>query len=272
MKHIAAICIGLFSIAILSCEGKSMKEPVVEQKAGDRANTEIHGLKMDKKVFFGHQSVGQNIIEGIQLLITGISVSRVDTRKMTDLNIFEDPVIAHAPIGENGNPSSKYEDFKILLDSGIGDRVDVAGMKLCYLDISRKTDVQDLFNKYKDMVVHINSKYPKLKIIHFATPLTVKSNPVKDLMKKIMGKEDIWREANRNRIRYNDLLRAEYKNDTVFNLDMIEACGDDSPPLKTIDNNYSLDKRFASDWGHLNDLGKKVVAGKFLRFLENVGK
>lgn len=191
---------------------------------------------------------------------------------MTDMNIFEKSVIAHAQIGENGETISKYEEFKILLDSGIGDRVDVAGMKLCYLDISRKTDVQDLFNKYKDMIIHINSKHPKLKIIHIATPLTVKSNPVKDLMKKIMGKENIWREANRNRIWCNNLLRAEYKNGTVFNLDMIEACGDDSPPFKTIDNNYSLDKRFAGDWGHLNDLGKKVVAGKFLRFLGNVGK
>ena len=272
MKHLAAICLGLFSIAILACEGKNMKESLGEQKAGESASTEIHGLTMDKRFFFGHQSVGQNIIEGIHLLTTEIPVSRVDTQKMTDLNIFEKPVIAHAQIGENGEPLSKYEEFKILLDSGIGDRVDIAGMKLCYLDISGKTDVQDLFHKYKDMVVHIKNRHPKLKIIHIATPLTVKSNPVKDLMKKIMGKENIWREANRNPIRYNNLLRAEYKNETVFNLDMIEAFGDDSPPFETIDNNYSLDKRFASDWGHMNDLGKKVVAGKFLRFLENVGK
>ena len=272
MKHIAAICIGLFSIAVLACEGKSMKELHGEQKAVDPGNTAIQGFTMDKKVFFGHQSVGQNILEGIDLLTTEIPVSRVDTRKTTDLNIFEKPGITHAQIGENGEPLSKYEEFKTLLDSGIGDRVDIAGMKLCYLDISGKTDVQDLFDKYKATVNHIKNRHTKLKIIHIATPLTVKSNPVKDLVKKIIGKENIWGEANRNRVRYNDLLRAEYKHDTVFNLDMIEAAGDDSPPYKTIDNNYSLDQRFASDWGHLNDLGKKTVAGKFLKFLESAGK
>lgn len=53
MKHIAAICLGLFSIAFLACEGKNMKESLGEQKAGESASTEIHDLTMDKKDFSG---------------------------------------------------------------------------------------------------------------------------------------------------------------------------------------------------------------------------
>jgi hypothetical protein len=53
MKHIAAICIGLFSIAVLTCEGKSMKELHGEQKAVDPGNTAIQGFTMEKKFFSG---------------------------------------------------------------------------------------------------------------------------------------------------------------------------------------------------------------------------
>ena len=272
MKNITVICIGLITIAVMACEGESMKDSIGGQKTGDRANTAIHGLTMNQKVFFGHQSVGGNIIEGIKLLTTEIPILQVDLKK-TDENVFEKSVFTHAGIGKNGDPLSKYEAFKKLLESGIGDRVDIAGMKLCYVDISGKTDVMDLFNNYKEMVKYIKNRYPKLELIHIATPLTVKSNPVKDLIKTIIGKENIWKEANRNRIRYNNLLRAEYKNiDPVFNLDIIEAFGADSVPGKTDNDNYSLDNRLASDWGHLNDLGKRTVAGEFIRFLESTGR
>ena len=46
--------------------------------------------------------------------------------------------VRHAFIGENGKPLLKIQDFDARMRSGIGEQVDVAMMKLCYVDITRR--------------------------------------------------------------------------------------------------------------------------------------
>ena len=50
--------------------------------------------------------------------------------------------IGHAFIGENEKPLLKIQDFDAKMRSGIGQQVDVAMMKLCYVDITSDTDVE----------------------------------------------------------------------------------------------------------------------------------
>ena len=60
--------------------------------------------------------------------------------------------VDHAFIGENGKPVLKIQDFDARMRSGVGEQVDVAMMKLCYIDIDSDTDVGALFATYRETV------------------------------------------------------------------------------------------------------------------------
>ena len=53
--------------------------------------------------------------------------------------------LLHSTIGHNGDPESKMNDFQTFLDKRLGDtQPDMAMLKFCYVDISKKTDVPAL--------------------------------------------------------------------------------------------------------------------------------
>ena len=90
----------------------------------------------DKRVVFGHQSVGANILSGVQGLATRAAI---DFRVTGSRDLSASGHIVHFPIGQNGDPASKMKDFAAAFRSGAKD-VDVAMMKLCYLDFDGSTD------------------------------------------------------------------------------------------------------------------------------------
>ena len=60
----------------------------------------------EKSIFFGHKSVGDNILSGVESILkdfpeTKISIRKVETVKSTDI---EKAVILHSYIGENTKP------------------------------------------------------------------------------------------------------------------------------------------------------------------------
>jgi hypothetical protein len=100
------------------------------------------------KVFFGHQSVGMNILDGVGGVYAahGMAAPVID-EGATDPG--RDGFIDHAFIGENGNPLLKIQDFAAKLRSRLGQHVDVAMMKLCYVDVDSGTDADRLFATYR---------------------------------------------------------------------------------------------------------------------------
>ena len=101
------------------------------------------------RVFFGHQSVGMNILEGASSVYAayGMTAPPIGEGAVPG---SEGGFIDHAFIGENGNPLLKIQDFAAKLRAGLGERVDVAMMKLCYVDITSGTDVRAVFDAYRD--------------------------------------------------------------------------------------------------------------------------
>ncbi len=65
----------------------------------------------EKKIFFGHQSVGYNIIEGVKDIMRErnyIKLNIVETREPVQ---FDQPIFAHAEVGRNTNPATKIVAF-----------------------------------------------------------------------------------------------------------------------------------------------------------------
>ena len=228
-----------------------------------------------KKIYFGHQSVGFNIIDGIKDLMKKnpqIRLNIVETNNPAD---FKVKLFVHSMVGKNHDPESKISDFEKLMEKGVGSAADIAFFKFCFVDIGAETNVINLFTKYKNSLGQLKRKYPETTFIHVTVPLRTSKTSFKTLIKKILGKKDIWEyDRNINKNEFNQLLRKEYEGkETVFDLAMIESTYSDgrmSTFKKEGQIYYSLVPDYSNDGGHLNDAGSKKVAEQLLILLANL--
>ncbi|MHC4432948.1 MAG: hypothetical protein ACYTBS_13990 [Planctomycetota bacterium] len=180
-----------------------------------------------KRIFFGHKSVGYNIIDGIKDVLderTEIKVNVVETHDPAE---FDAPIFAHSQVGRNTDPASKIEDFRSIMDAGVGDRVDIAFFKFCYVDIMRNSDPQQILDRYIAAIEDLQRRYPESRFLHATVPIRsapkgVEAN-LKQFVKCLIGRPDVL-DDNRVRLRYNQLLNAAYdEKGPVFDLALIES-------------------------------------------------
>ncbi|WP_157067699.1 hypothetical protein [Desulfosarcina cetonica] len=228
-----------------------------------------------KKIYFGHQSVGFNIMDGVKDLMKEYPQIKLKIVETKDSGDIKPGVLAHSRVGKNTEPETKMDEFENVLEQGVGSKADAAALKFCYVDMTGKTDVAKLFDDYKRRIENIRKEYPDLQIIHFTDPLTVTNKTWKTWLKQVMGKKEIW-EFNDNirRNQYNELLRKEYKGkDPIVDIAEIESTKPDgSRQSFEVDGvtYYSLYPGYTMDGGHLNEIGRKKVAEQFILLLANL--
>lgn len=219
---------------------------------------------LSTRTFFGHQSVGQNILEAVKRLSPN---EILDAQATTD---FTRPAIYHAKIGSNRNIPSKFLAFeKLLIDNDIGSKVDIAVMKLCYVDITESTPVEEVFAQYCASVQRIQLRFPKLSLVHCTIPLTV---PGRTLRKKLRN----WLKgdgANIQRGEYNRRVLEKFDGSPIFDIARIESTRPDGSRLALSFRNqqyFAADPQYVDGSGHLNSVGAERVAREFLRILSFV--
>src|SRR3990170_3839237 len=221
----------------------------------------------EKKIYFGHQSVGNNILGGVSDILKENPQVKLNIVKMSEATALNSPILLHSSIGENENPESKINDFAKNVEKGIGNNADVALFKFCYVDINRTTDAEKMFSAYKNTMERLKAKYPKTKFVHVTAPLTIPESSTKAFLKGLIGKED----NNIKRNFFNEMLRKEYGGKGIlFDLAEIESTyPDGSRAFFTSGGkkNYTLVSEYTDDGGHLNEKGRKRVASEFLIFL-----
>jgi hypothetical protein len=226
----------------------------------------------EKKLYFGHQSVGFNITDGIRDVMKEnpqIKLNIVETSNPSEFNI---PLFAHSRVGKNMDPKSKIDAFAIFVEKGIGGKADVAFFKFCYVDVTARTDVDQVFQDYKNTLSHLNKQYPKTGFIHMTVPLTLTKKTFKTWIKILIGKKEIWEyDDNIKRNQFNESIRKEYDGkEPVFDLAKIESTFPDrtrSSFTKDGKTYYSLVTEYTHDGGHLNKKGRKIVAEQLLILL-----
>jgi len=225
-----------------------------------------------KRIYFGHQSVGYNLIDGVKMLLKETPGISLHIKEGNSLTFFEQPVFAHSKNGYNGDPISKIDAFVDIIEGSLGERVDVAGFKFCYVDFNVDTNVGKVFNHYKSQMDKLSSEYPNTTFIHFTVPITIKKTGFKELMKgilKIGNGTSI--ERNQIRQRFNKLLHEQYDGkNPIFDLAGFESTYPDGKrefTLKRDKKVYSLIPEYSYDGNHLSETGKYWVAGQLLCFL-----
>jgi hypothetical protein len=197
-------------------------------------------------VFFGHQSVGENILQGVRDLVA----PRTLTWK-------------HQDIGRNGDPLAKVEAFRAAMLEGLGADADIAIFKLCYADFDRRTDPSALFSRYEESMRELAAARPRTTFVHVTCPLTAVGAGVKTWIKGLLGRAPWGEIENHKRHTYNVRLRGAFRGTaTVFDLAAVEAGGEaEAGPTPR------LLSRFTDDGGHLNALGRRAAATSLLDVL-----
>lgn len=217
------------------------------------------------KVFFAHQSVGYNMMGAVAGVFDDAGVPApkvVESHKAPS-----DPGIVHVKIGKNGDPVGKIREFDKIMRGGMAAKVDVAVLKLCYVDFKAGTDADAIFNEYRNTFSALSQDYPETKFIAATAPLTTERGPLGKL-RALAGRGDsLGPEHNVVRERFNSLMRAEYsKPGELFDIAAVQST---SPTGKRVAGRYqgefyyAMHKDYASDPGHLNAAGAATVTSAF---------
>jgi len=242
--------------------------------ASEKINITDYQLSQDvvnklanKKIYFAHQSVGGNIIDGLKEILDSNPEEKLNIVKSVNSKVLDKPVLMHTYIGENGDPLYKINEFKRTMFDGIGDKVDIAMMKFCYLDINKTTDIDEVFRAYKSAIDQVHEKFPEVKVVHVTVPLTVRDTGIRGIIKRIIGRPD----NNIMRERYNEKITTEYGNrEAIFDIARLESTLANGKRVENSKDNltyYSLAPVYAADSGHLNRYGRLMAAKNFAEFL-----
>ena len=224
------------------------------------------------KIFFGHQSVGMNILDGVHAVYAAHGMA---TPRIEEGSTQPGPAggfIDHAFIGENGDPLLKIQDFGAKMRSGTGQQVNVAMMKFCYIDINGSTDVNALFDSYRTSRAALQREFPDLTFIYVTVPLTTEPGLLAK-MKGLLTGSSRSAADNAARERLNALIRRQYAGDHLFDLAAIESTAPDgSRAMGSYQGQryYALYDGYAADYGHLNSEGAQTVAIAWLKTIARV--
>jgi len=223
------------------------------------------------KIMFAHHSVGKNILDGLNdiAMEAGVKINvasinnkiKMDTLKFVDFNP-----------GKNTLPKTKVDGFvKKIEGLGADYNPDIAFMKFCYIDFSPETNVNELFNYYKDKIEKLKKGKPDIIFVHLTVPLVAELNTVKSKIKRILGMDARQKASNIKRNEFNKLINDSFFNEPIFDIARIESTRKDGSReqfTKNGKNYYRMLPEYTTDGGHLNKLGKYVLATELVNFLD----
>ena len=222
-------------------------------------------MKFTQRIFFGHQSVGVNILDGLREHLKDDSIKIIESRTTVE---GDAPCLIHCAIGQNKDPISKLRDFVSLMDNEFGDNVEIACFKFCYIDIQQFTNVDQLFHDYHKELTLLEQRFKKTRFLHITTPLRTTESGLRLILMKLIGRKSQEAGNNLKRQMFNDLMKRQYaKNAALFDLAGIESTHPSGSRCKSnIDGIqvFSLSPEYTDDGGHLNSVGRKIAAKGFL--------
>lgn len=249
----------------------SHKENTTELFMKSGIDTATFAILHHKRIYFGHQSVGANILAGIQDMGRTDPAFALNIVESCKPDAYNEPVLGHSRIGRNHDPRSKIDGFSEVLGAGLGNRVDMALFKFCYVDVTDGSDYTGLFDYYRNVMKQLARAYPHTQLIHVTLPVTVMPGLLRRIVGNLRRRPNRAAHDNLARAEFNRLLIQTYAEIApVFDLAGVESTTASGRAVR-----YALRGRefrtlvpsYSSDGRHLSETGRRVVASKFLHFL-----
>ena len=223
------------------------------------------------RILFGHQSVGDNILQGVAEVARDVPAIRLKVIAASRPPGPTDACLLHFRAGRNGAPLTKVDDFVRVVDASSAAPPDMAFLKFCYIDTDADTDVRAVFDRYRSAVAALHTRHPRTTFVHLTMPLTTVQTGWRALVKTLIGRQVGGIAENAKRNEFNDLLRAEYAGrEPLFDLAEVESTRIDGSRVTFTSGGrtcQALAPEYTDDGGHLSLLGRRVVAGRLLVFL-----
>jgi len=256
-------------LAVATAVGTAANVRAAGFDAGLRAELE---RVAQRSIFFGHQSVGNNVLDGVKQLATmaGVPVRIAETKTASAVG---PATLGHAWVGENRYPLRKLQDF----EQAFGQQpagVEIALVKFCYTDITSETDPKALFAQYRATVESLRRKNPGMTFVHVTAPLTHVQGGPKAFVKRLLGRAPYGTIENARREEYNALLRQAYQGrDPIFDLARVESTASDGTVVTAEWNGSvapALLLAYTDDGHHLNAAGRLRAARELISVLAAV--
>jgi hypothetical protein len=222
----------------------------------------------ERRVFFGHQSVGGNILDGVRDLL------RDNGRDWPIVELGPPPpaggALIHARVGANQQPLSKCEDFRRTIDEGRAGAVDVAVLKFCYIDIEPTTDYAVVCDRYRATLEDLARRHPSTVFVAATVPLGHAKRGADVRVRELLGRPNQAKLKNLARHAFNERLRQSWTTAPLFDLARAEATGPDGEHDTFTyrgETSENLVASYTDDGGHLNASGRRAVAAEFVRTL-----
>lgn len=238
----------------------------IEMPAWDDELTALERTLAANRIYFGHQSVGGNLLQGLLELRPSLA-GRIREGGAESLATAG---LAHNKLGHNKDPLSKIDAFRRVLDAGIGDKADAALFKFCYVDIQRDTDPAPLLERYAEAILDLRQRFPRLRIGHVTVPLVRMATGPRAMALRLLGRPQPRIDANARRCTFNAALKARFAGEPLFDLAAVESTRPDGATVRTRwagQTVHGLADVYSRDGGHLNEQGRRVAARAFARFL-----
>lgn len=263
------LCVSILLLLVLAACSDTKTTQMSQVKLTDQQVSKV----LSEKIFFGHKSVGDNLLDGIRDVMASDPRLTLKLVKSESPESIVGPALVEAHIGENGKPASKNEAFLRILNQGMGMQGGIALYKYCYVDFGANTDASQVFADYQKGIAAIHQAHPALKIVHVTAPLTTVEPAPKAMIKGFLGRPTL-RDENVKRNQFNRLLEQTYAGkEPIFDLAKIESTHSDGSReyfTRGGQDIYTLAPEFTSDGGHLNQAGRLVAAEQLLRTLADL--
>nr|WP_300046992.1 hypothetical protein [uncultured Nocardioides sp.] len=257
----AAVVLAVGAVVMVRFWGPREPEPSPDTAARTVTPAEL-GAAAGQRVFIGHMSIGWNMLDGLQRLYADADVPEAE---VVQVSVGDPPpelpegqgAVVHTEIGVNGDPLGKLANFDTAMRSGLADEIDVAMVKLCFTDVTAKTDVEQVFAAYRETLDGLQRDFPDVRFVHATVPLTAAPSGIKQHLKVLLRGDD-----NAAREQFNDLVREAYADDDLFDIAAVESTTPDGTRLATLAPGWA-----DTDREHLNAAGSAVLAARFLDLL-----
>lgn len=259
----------LLTIFIFALNNLYAKDPIIINHLNwDPANLESGILSEIRKqyIMFGHQSVGLNIIEGLETLAYN-NPERYSLKILNNPSALTQPALVRWINGENFKPHGKIDAFMAKMKSEDANSMvwakvgNIAYFKFCYVDFnSLDIDINAIFDHYIASMESLITAYPNCMLVHITIPITAL----------------IWasdKQRNVNRHLYNEKLRAYIDSTGGFLYDLADLEAYDESenyqsfeysgktyPMMWYSANDPQNNGYSYDGGHLNAKGKLHMA------------
>lgn len=272
MKRRQVVVAGLTTVAAagLGACGDSAVPANVDTSALVAAARRLAGIR----VLFAHQSVGGNVLHGVEDLAQEVQVP-IRIVDLKGLPHDSGPGIFHFRVGENGKPETKVDAFVELLTRSERPFFDVAILKFCYvdLDVTDTGRAKSLFKYFANAHRKLQSTRPDVCLVPATMPLRADINTWKTPIRRLIGTGAYGDAENIVRNVYNAEVRTTFRGTSIFDIANAESLegepGRQSGFMQNGQFMQTLSPLNTSDGGHLNELGSRLAAAEFIRAAAN---